>query len=58
MTAPAVLVVSGLRDQVSRHWQTLLEAHLRERGAVIECALQPLIDTIVLVAHRKQRTMS
>jgi len=32
MTAPTVLVVPGLRDAAPRHWQTLLEADLRERG--------------------------
>ncbi|RIX77770.1 RBBP9/YdeN family alpha/beta hydrolase [Acidovorax cavernicola] len=32
MTAPTVLIVPGLRDAVSHHWQTLLEADLRERG--------------------------
>lgn len=32
MTAPTVLIVPGLRDQVPQHWQTLLETDLRERG--------------------------
>ena len=32
MTAPTVLIVPGLRDQVAQHWQTLLEADLRQAG--------------------------
>ena len=28
MTAPAILIVPGLRDHVAEHWQTLLEARL------------------------------
>jgi uncharacterized protein len=29
-TAPVIVIVPGLRDHVEQHWQTLLEARLRE----------------------------
>jgi len=32
MTAPAVLIVPGLRDAVAQHWQTLFESRLRSQG--------------------------
>ena len=33
--SPTVLIVPGLRDHVDAHWQTLLEASLRERGCAV-----------------------
>lgn len=33
--APCVLVVPGLRDAAERHWQSLLETRLRERGRAV-----------------------
>ncbi len=39
MTAPTVLIVPGLRDAVPQHWQTLLEAGLRERGQPVASVL-------------------
>jgi predicted alpha/beta hydrolase family esterase len=32
MSAPTVLIVPGLRDEVATHWQTLLEARLHAAG--------------------------
>ena len=32
VTQPTVLIVPGLRDAVAQHWQTLLEARLRDSG--------------------------
>jgi hypothetical protein len=32
VSRPTVLIVPGLRDAVAQHWQTLLEARLREQG--------------------------
>ena len=32
MATPTILIVPGLRDRVAQHWQTLLEARLREAG--------------------------
>jgi hypothetical protein len=32
MARPTVLIVPGLRDAVAQHWQTLLEARLRDSG--------------------------
>jgi predicted alpha/beta hydrolase family esterase len=41
MNAATVLIVPGLRDAVPRHWQTLLEAHLRATGRPV-AAVPPL----------------
>ncbi len=35
MILPTVLIVPGLRDAVPLHWQTLLEARLRESGRAV-----------------------
>ena len=32
MATPTILIVPGLRDHVAQHWQTLLEADLRQAG--------------------------
>lgn len=37
MTTPTVLIVPGLRDHVAQHWQTLLEAQLRQAGRPVAC---------------------
>jgi len=39
MAEPTVLIVPGLRDAVSSHWQTLLEARLRSAGRPVACVL-------------------
>lgn len=36
---PTILIVPGLRDQVARHWQTLLEARLRAAGRPVASVL-------------------
>lgn len=35
MGLPTVLIVPGLRDAVAQHWQTLLEADLRQAGRAV-----------------------
>lgn len=35
MSNPTVLIVPGLRDAVAQHWQTLLEADLRQAGRAV-----------------------
>ena len=35
MSEPTILIVPGLRDAVTRHWQTLLEARLRAAGTPV-----------------------
>lgn len=35
VTAPTLLIVPGLRDAVAQHWQTLLEADLRQAGRAV-----------------------
>ncbi len=67
MSEPILLIVPGLRDHVSQHWQTLLEAQLPRVCAVppmgredldcaarvqaIERAAQSVAGPLVIVAH-------
>ena len=64
---PTILIVPGLRDHVPEHWQTLLEASLRNavsvaplerdklscsaRVAALDAAISRIDGPIVIVAH-------
>lgn len=67
VTSPTILMVPGLRDHVSEHWQTLLEASLPNtrsvaplehrklsraaRVAALDKALAAIDGPVILVAH-------